>query len=563
MSILINPAYILLLSSIILSIIPTRFFKICALVLSGYALISTFMFIYYSNPPASFNFIEFKLNLSYIAPLTPIFTIAFSIVFVLNLFFSFGDKNYSKIEIIAAFVYAGSALSAITCADLISMFFSLELMSIAATIIIFNNKTINSYLSAKRYFIIHLTAGLIFLIGSIIYIQQNGHANIIPFHPIDSFNSNNLASILILSSILINAGSLPFSAWIADSYAEVSHSGSCFLSVFTTKTSVFLLLTYFPGNIILIYLGLAMIFYGIIYAILENNIRRILSYSLVNQVGFMVLAAGIGSELSIKGAALHAFCHIFYKTLLFMSAGAVIYSTKEHKCTELGGLFRSMRFTTICAIIGAASISGFPLTSGFISKSVIMYAAHNYNIFIWGALLIASSGVFLHAGLEFPWFTFFQKKALRDVPKLPNFMRFAMGCTAFICIYLGINYKIIYNLLPAQTLYQPYTFMHISEQLQLLLSSALAFFLLLPLLKRQNTISLDIDFFYRKLPIYVNIFLKQGIKLIVAYYLHFSKFLKRYNALNINFIKFENTVSLTISITILVLICLLSLTIII
>ncbi|MFV9875543.1 MAG: proton-conducting transporter membrane subunit [Rickettsiales endosymbiont of Dermacentor nuttalli] len=555
MNILTNPTCILLLSSIILYFIPTRLFRTSALICAIYTIITSLIFISKLNHPIIFNLIGFKLVLSYISPLTPIFLLAFAFVFLLNLVFSFGSQKLNKNEIIAAFIYAGSAVSIITAGDLISIFFSMELMSISATIIIFSSKSNNSYLAAKRYFCIHLTAGLIFLIGTIIYIKQNGNANIIPFQPISSFNNHNLAGILVLSGILINAGSLPFSSWIADSYPEASNYGSCFLSVFTTKTSVFLLLTYFPGNIILIYLGIAMIFYGIIYAILENNIRRILSYSLVNQVGFMVLAAGMGTELAIKGAALHAFCHIFYKTLLFMSAGAVIYSTNQHKCTELGGLFASMRYTSLCAIIGAASISGFPLTSGFISKSIIVEVAYHYNIFIWWALIIASSGVFLHAGLEFPWFTFFQRKPKRNVPKTPMMMKIAMGCTAFICIYLGIDYNIIYNLLPNQVSYHPYTLSHISEQSQLLLSSALTFFLLIPLLKRENTISLDIDFFYRKLPIHISYLLNQCTKLIVDYSTNFYQILNKSNNRIVYIIKYEHILSLTVCTTIFVLIC--------
>ncbi|AIL64838.1 Hydrogenase-4 component B [Rickettsiales bacterium Ac37b] len=562
MNILINPAYILLLSGIVLCFIPARFFKLCALIQGVCTIVATFIFISKFNHPIILNFIEFELLLSYITPLAPLFIIAFSLVFLLNLLFSFGDKQYNKTEIIAAFIYAGSAISIITSGDLISMFFSIELMSISATIIIFSAQNLHSYLVSKRYFIIHITAGIIFLIGTIIYIKQNGNANIIPFQPIESFNSNNLASIFILGSILINVGSIPFSSWIADSYPEASYSGSCFLSVFTTKTSVFLLLTYFPGNTILIYLGLAMIFYGIIYAILENNIRRILSYSLVNQVGFMVLAAGIGSNLAIKGAALHAFCHIFYKTLLFMSAGAVIFSTHKHKCTELGGLFTSMRYTAICAIIGAAAISGFPLTSGFISKAVIVEAAHNYNLFIWWGLIIASAGVFLHAGLEFPWFTFFQRKPSRTVPEVPLLMKIAMGCAAFICIYLGVDYKIIYNLLPNQVYYEPYSFSHIYKHSELLLSSAAAFFLLLPMLKRQNTISLDIDFFYRKLPKDLTNILHQCTKLFANYRTNFSQRMEKSNNILVSIVKYEHILSLTIYTTIIILLCLITFSII-
>ena len=170
---------------------------------------------------------------------------------------------------------------------------------------------------------------------------------------------------MILIGILINAAAPPVSAWLADAYPESSPTGSVFLSAFTTKTAVLALILLFPGEPVLIGVGLFMVFYGIIYALLENDARRILAYSIVNQVGFMVCAVGIGTEVALNGAAAHAFAHIIYKALLFMSAGVVIYRTGYSKCTDLGGLFRTMPLTTVCGIIGALAISSFPLTSGF------------------------------------------------------------------------------------------------------------------------------------------------------------------------------------------------------
>ena len=153
----------------------------------------------------------------------------------------------------------------------------------------------------------------------------------------------------------------PLSAWLPDAYPESSWSGMVFLSAFTTKTAVYVLLRAFPGTELLIYVGLFMVFYGIIYAILENDMRRILAYSIVNQVGFMVVGIGIGTEMALNGAAAHAFTHIIYKALLLMSAGSVLYMTGKRKCTDLGGLFRTMPLTAACGIVGALSISSFPL----------------------------------------------------------------------------------------------------------------------------------------------------------------------------------------------------------
>jgi multicomponent Na+:H+ antiporter subunit D len=308
------------------------------------------------------------------------------------------------------------------------------------------------------------------------------------------------AQWLILAAFLVNAGAWPLSAWLPDAYPEASWSGMVFLSAFTTKTAVYVLLRGFPGTELLIYVGLIMVFYGIIYALLENDMRRILAYSIVNQVGFMVTGIGIGTEMALNGAASHAFTHILYKALLLMSAGSVLLMTGRRKCTDLGGLFRTMPLTAACGIVGALAISSFPLTSGFVSKSMITQAAGDEHLFIvWMLLAAASAGVFLHAGIKFPWFVFFQKDSGLRPPEPPWNMRAAMLLLSALCIGLGLVYRPLYGLLPYPVDYEPYTAFHVVAQLQLLLFSGLAFFVMLSWLRRTLTITLDLDWFYRVL----------------------------------------------------------------
>jgi multicomponent Na+:H+ antiporter subunit D len=261
---------------------------------------------------------------------------------------------------------------------------------------------------------------------------------------------------------------------------------------------VLALILLFPGEPVLIGIGLYMVMYGIIYALLENDIRRILAYSIVNQVGFMVCAIGIGTQLAINGAAAHAFAHIIYKALLFMSAGTVIYRTGMNKCTDVGGLFRTMPLTAFCGIIGALAISGFPLTSGFTTKTMISQAAVNENLMtVYLLLAAASAGVFLHAGIKFPWFVFFQKDSGLRPKDAPWNMGLAMLLFAGACVLLGVAPQLLYQYLPYPVDYVPYSASKVLFYLQLLMFSGLAFFLLLPLMQRTLTISLDFDWFWR------------------------------------------------------------------
>jgi multicomponent Na+:H+ antiporter subunit D len=237
-----------------------------------------------------------------------------------------------------------------------------------------------------------------------------------------------------------------------------------------------------------------------VYAILENDMRRILAYSIVNQVGFMVTGIGIGTEMALNGAAAHAFAHIIYKALLLMSAGSVLLMTDKRKCTDLGGLFRTMPLTTICGIVGALSISSFPLTSGFVTKSMISEAAGMQHLeVVWYLLAAASAGVFLHAGIKFPWFVFFHKDSGLRPDDPPWNMRAAMIFFAALCIGIGVLPGPLYAILPHPVDFVPYTASHVVFYLQLLLFSGLAFFLMLGWLKRTLTITLDVDWFYRKL----------------------------------------------------------------
>lgn len=399
----------------------------------------------------------------------------------------------SRLEIAAAYGYAGSAIGVCFAGDLLTLFMFWELMAIGSSLVLWSTATTASGRAAQRYILIHIFGGVLLFAGIAGHVQAGAGLEF------SAMRADNLPNLLILAGMLVNAGAPPFSAWLPDAYPEASWSGTVFLSAFTTKTAVYTLIRGFPGNDILIWIGLFMVFYGIVYALLENDMRRILAYSIVNQVGFMVAGIGIGTEMALNGAAAHAFTHIIYKALLLMSAGAVLVQTGRSKCSELGGLFHSMPLTTVCACIGALAISSFPLTSGFVSKSMVTQAAADgHLLWVWLLMTAASAGVFLHAGIKFPWFVFFQKDSGLRPSEPAISMRLAMLILSALCVGMGIWPELLYQLLPFEVNYVPYTAGHVIAQLQLLLFSGLAFFVLLGYLKRTPTITLDTDWFWRK-----------------------------------------------------------------
>jgi len=438
----------------------------------------------------SATFLGYEVQLIEGGPLRRLFATVFACMAFAGVLFSF--KQAKWYELAAAMAYASGAIGVSFAGDLIVMFVFWELMALFSVVVVWSGGTFGSKRAGIRYIVMHLLGGILLKVGIEGIMIHTGSVEI------RALTLDNFDTWLVFIGILVNAAAPPVSAWLADAYPESSPTGSVFLSAFTTKTAVLALILLFPGQPLLIGIGLWMIFYGIIYALLENDIRRILSYSIINQVGFMVVAVGIGTELALNGAAAHAFAHIFYKALLFMSAGAVIHQTGKNKCSELGGLFRSMPLTTVCGTIGALAISAFPLTSGFISKSLTASAAAESHLtLVWFLLTAASAGVFLHAGIKFPWYVFFQKDSGLRPRDPPWNMQAAMVLLSVICIGLGMFPQLLYALLPYPVDYEPYTAAHVVTQLQLLLFAGLAFFVMLPMMKRTLTISLDLDWFWR------------------------------------------------------------------
>jgi multicomponent Na+:H+ antiporter subunit D len=422
--------------------------------------------------------------------LSRLFAIIFALMAAGGALFALNQER--RLELPAALLYAGAAIGATLAGDLVTLFIFWELMAVGSTLVLWSAATPRAYGASMRYVMVHLFGGMLLFAGVAGHVLETGST------AFAAMQLNGISQILILAAFLVNAAAWPISAWLPDAYPEASWSGMVFLSAFTTKTAVYVLLRGFPGTELLVYAGLAMVFYGIVYALLENDMRRILAYSIVNQVGFMITGIGLGTEMALNGAAAHAFTHILYKALLLMSAGSVLYVTGRRKCTDLGGLYRSMPFTTACGIIGALAISSFPLTSGFVSKSMISQAAADQHLFaVWMLLAAASAGVFLHAGIKFPWFVFFQKDSGLRPPEPPWNMRLAMALFSALCVGLGIFYQPLYQLLPYPAHYQPYTGWHVVAQLQLLLFSGLAFFVMLGWLKRTLTVTLDADWLYR------------------------------------------------------------------
>ena len=411
---------------------------------------------------------DYSLTPVRVDPLSHVFGYIFHIAAFLGMIFALRVKDSG--QHVAAFVYAGSAIGAVFAGDLITLFVYWEIAAISSVFLIWARRSERSHRAGMRYLIFQIASGVLLLAGTLAHFYQTGSL------AFDYLGINSLGGMLILIAFGIKCAFPLLHNWLEDAYPEATVTGTVFLSSFTTKMAVYALARGFPGTEQLIWIGAIMAAFPIFYAVIVNDLRRVLTYSMNNQLGFMVVGVGIGTELALNGAAAHAFADILFKGVLFMSMGAVLLRTGTVKGSELGGLYKSMPWTAAFCIVGAASISAFPLFSAFATKSMILSAtAENHYAFVYFVLLFASAGVFHHSGIKIPYFAFFGHDSGIRCKEAPRNMLIAMGLAASLCIGIGVFPGVLYNILPFPVDYEPYTVTHVITQLQLLFWSAVAF----------------------------------------------------------------------------------------
>lgn len=487
----IHPGLILIATGIIAAIVPKNLRKY---VLAGgplVALAAMFSLSYGAEWIVPFiNGID--LHVISVDRLNWVFGLIFTMMASIGGIYSMHNKSW--MEALASMCYAGGALGVTLCGDWMTLIFFWELMAASSLFLIWCNNTAKSRKAGFRYLMVHMFGGNMLLAGIFLKVSQGDMliSNISATH--------DAAFWLILIGVGVNAAIPPIHAWLVDAYPEGTITGSVFLSSFTTKVAVYCLIRIFAGTDWLMWVGVVMALYGALFAIIENDMRRLLAYHIVSQVGFMVAGVGIGTDLALNGATAHAFSHILYKSLLFMCAGAIIYATGIRKINQLGGLAKKMPFVFGCFVIAAFSISGIPLFNGFISKSITISAAAEAGLpGIELLLQLASVGTFLSITMKMVYFIFIREgKDVEIKNPLPKNMYVAMGIGATLCTVYGIFPDLLYRYLPFAMEYHPFTVDHIVQYVQLLGISMIPFMMYLENMEPHSMLTLDTDWFYRK-----------------------------------------------------------------
>jgi multicomponent Na+:H+ antiporter subunit D len=503
-----HPALVLLAGALVVAAVPRRLGGPVAVATGLLALVAVLGLD--DGATWTYDFYGYELTLLRADGLSLAFATAFGIITVLAAIY--GWSTMGTLERAAALATAGAGVGVVLAGDLLTLFFFWELKVTTAVLLIFARRRARAAAAGMRYLQAHLVGGVLLLAGVLWRLADTGSL------AFESFELTGATS-LVLVGILLSAAAIPLNAWLPDSYPESTVAGTVVLSAFTTKSAVYALARGFPGLELLVWLGVTMAIFGVVYAILEDDIRRLLGYHIVSQVGFMVAAIGVGTEAAVNGATAHATAHILYKGLLLMGAGAVLYATGRSRTSELGGLVKVLPMVLVLYLVGAASISGIPLFSGFAAKELsfdAMYAG-GYGTAQW-LLKVASVGTFLSVALKLPALTWFGESRAPATPDggppprrpVPVTMYVAMGMTAAANIAIGVQPRLLYDLMPAEVTFQPYTVGKVVETLMLVSFTAIGYTLLRGRLVPKARVSIDTDWFVRELPARVAPVLRDG-----------------------------------------------------
>lgn len=511
----VHPGLVISLGGLLIPFIPWKRVKqayFLLLPLVGLAiLLGTSMGVFGAIPAGSETlyrwsvpFLQYTLDIVRINKLSLLFGYVYVIAaFCINIYALGANNDW---EHVAAMIYVGSALGAIFAGDLFTLFFCLEIMSWAPFFLILFRGTKKAMGAAIRYILWHHFSGACILAGILMHVHNTGSIAFV--HMPWGWGAEYLGYNLMLLGFIVNAATAPFHSWLADTYSEATASGSVYMTAYTTKTAVFCLIITFSGVPLLMWMGVISAMFSVFMAVLENDGRRLLSYHIISQVGYMVAGVGIGTAMALNGAAAHAFCHIIYKALLYMGVGCPLVVVGTAKFNKLGGLYKYMPVSFWLTMIGGLSISAFPLFSGFVSKTMTIEAAELiHQPLVYLMLEGASIGTFLHTGLKLPWNIWLQGKneppaeieaKLKDSAlNSPLNMLIGMGILAFLCIFLGVFPKVLYNLLPYPVEFVPYTITRVFSLTQMFIFTFLGFWLLRKLVVGHPTYTLDTDWLIR------------------------------------------------------------------
>ncbi|MBP1987899.1 Na(+)/H(+) antiporter subunit D [Halolamina salifodinae] len=480
-----------------------------------------------------FGLFGFETVIFNVDPFSTLMGLIFAFIGAVGVLYSY-YSDAEAIQTAFALTYVASSLGAVFGGDWLTLVFFWELMAVTSTLLVwhYGGKAVRA---GFRYAVLHGIGGTLFLGAVIWHFAEAGTFLFasVPGGPESAGLAGPVAPVLAALGIGVNVGFVGLHAWLPDTYPRPHIAASVFLCVFTTKTGVYGLYRVFPehGSVAVAYMGGIMAVFGATMALFQNDMRRLLSYHIQSQVGYMVAGVGIGSALAQAGAFAHVFNHILYKGLLFMTAGVVIYRTGEESLKKLGGLAREMPITAGAFTVAALSIAGFPGFNGFVSKGIVIAASH-YDfqgvVHIAGRtglewlLLIGGVGTFM-SFIKFGYYAFFHGEYEGSVKDANRGQSVAMVTVAALCVFFGVADGALFSLLPFDVtdkavvshVYHTYTVSHVAEGVALAVAGLIGFGLVKKPLSGLGRVP-DIDRLYNPATFYGTRYLVVGVTELYA-----------------------------------------------
>lgn len=381
--------------------------------------------------------------------------------FLLWLGVSIYSISYIKTDLVRYYslllIVLGAVQGTVLAKDLISFYVFLEMAAVATYFLIIHKRSVNALQAGYKYIVMTLIGAFLILLSIILVYIDTGSYEVIVVTKSGGF----IAAVLFLLGCFVKAGVVPLHTWLPDAHPAAPSPVSAFLSGMMIKIGAYGIIRFiFPilnfdlpatnlGALLsslIMSIGIASMLIGVFLALAQTDVKRLLAYHSISQMGYILLGIGLGTELGLAGGLYHLVNHAMFKGLLFLCMGAVIYSTGTRKLDNLGGLWKRMPITTSTCIIAALAISGIPPFNGFASKTVLAEAVANYN-FVLKFVMMVTAALTFASFLKLIGYTFFgePQKQLITVKEVPLLMRLPMIVLAILCVLLGINAQFVLN----------------------------------------------------------------------------------------------------------------------
>jgi multicomponent Na+:H+ antiporter subunit D len=388
-------------------------------------------------------------GLSHLIILTASVTAFFIILYAA----AYAGKYREQHHFFALFLVMLAGINGVALAgDLIWLFLFLELAALSAYLLVGFGRTRQQLEAAVKYLLIGEGASLLVLLGCGLVHHLTGTFSMSGAALAMAGKAGTLrsaAALLFIAGFGTKAALMPFQAWLPDAHSSAPAPVSAILSgviikalgLYALARIIFNVIGLTPAAaLILIALGTLSIVLAGLFAVGQNDIKRLMAYSSISQVGYITVGLAVATPLALMGAMFHLINHALMKALLFLNAGAVERQTETRELSELGGLRQKMPVTAATSLIGSLAISGVPPFNGFLSKLFIIVACVQAGKLGIAAAAVVGSLLTMGAFLRMQKMAFFgpPRGQAYEAREAPLTMSLAVAGLALLCLGVGL-----------------------------------------------------------------------------------------------------------------------------